>query len=148
MNFTVRPPTIDEWRAIAALLEEAGLPLDGAQEHVSDFLLAVADAAVVGCAAMEGHGAAGLLRSVAVAPLLQRRGVGKMLVSRLLLQAGERGIKRVYLLTVTAAEYFERMGFRRQSIEQAPGELQQSAEFRGACPASAIFMELVLPDPN
>lgn len=147
MNVTLRPATSKDWRAIASLLEESGLPLDGAQAQLSAFLVALVDRNVLACAALEVHEDVGLLRSVAVAPLLRGKGVGKLLVARHLVEAAQRGITGVYLLTTTAAEYFERLGFRREAIAGAPSALRNSAEFQGACPASATFMALVPTPP-
>jgi N-acetylglutamate synthase-like GNAT family acetyltransferase len=143
-NVVLRPATRDDWPAIASLLELSQLPLDGAREQVSGYLLATRDGEIVGCAGAEVYGDAALLRSVAVAPGSRRQGVGKMLVRRLLQEAWRRQVSKFYLLTVTAPEYFTQFGFRHEPIEQAPQALKASAEFQGACPASAAFMSLTL----
>ena len=83
-----------------------------------------------------------LLRSVAVAPTLHRRGIARMLVSRLLEESTLRQTAKLCLLTVTASEYFARFGFKRESIDQVPPAVKASAEFQGACPACAAFMSL------
>ena len=50
----------------------------------------------------------------------------------------------LYLLTTTAPDYFRRLGFRALARRHAPAALRESAEFRGACPDSALLMELTL----
>lgn len=99
---------------------------------------------IVGSAALELHGSAGLLRSVAVAPAHRGRGLGRRL-TRAALELGQaRGVETVYLLTQTAGDFFSRLGFRRVPREQAEPLVGASLEFQGACPASALCMALGL----
>lgn len=141
----IRPARPADWDAIAALLSASGLPLDGARDHLDGFLVAERDRAIVGCAAVERHGDAGLLRSVAVAGAGRRRGTGRALVSRALAQARRARLTTIVLLTTTAESYFQRLGFATVTREDVPPTLLASAEFRGACPATATVMRLDLP---
>jgi len=140
----VRPATTSDWRTIKSLLEENRLPLDGAREHLADFFVALIDNVVVGCAGFERHGDLALLRSVAIAPLVQRKGVGALLTARLMDEARRAKVSTLYLLTVTAEEYFAHRGFVRRPIGSAPAALKASAEFQGACPDSAVLMSVSL----
>ena len=133
-----------DWPAVEALLLANKLPLDGAREHLSNSLLALSNGEVVGSAGAEIYGAIALVRSVAVAPGLQKRGIGRLLIERLIQEARSRNASALYLLTVTAPEYFAQYGFKRDKIEQAPQALKASAELQGACPACAAFMALPL----
>lgn len=150
-DFTLRAAGAADWPAVQALLQAHGLPTAGAREHLATFLLAVAGGELVGCAGAEVHGGQGdlaLLRSVAVAPGLQGQGIGQALVQRLLHEATRRGIRRVALLTTSAADWFTRFGFGRVDEAEAPAlrrALAASAELQGACPASATLMALTLP---
>lgn len=143
-NVSLRQAGSADWPAVEALLLANKLPTEGARQHLATTLLASSNGEVVGCAGAEVYGDIALLRSVAVAPGLQRQGIGQLLVERLLLEATRRQIRRLFLLTVTAPEYFARYGFKRGKIEQAPEALKASAEFQGACPACAAFMSLPL----
>lgn len=133
-----------DWPAVSQLLQAHQLPLDGAREHLATFVLATRGAEVIGCAGVERYGDLALLRSVAVAPGLHRQGIGRAMVDLLLQEARRRGVRRLYLLSVTAPEYFAQHGFKRIPREQVPAALKASAEFQGACPACAALMELVL----
>ena len=144
----VRPATSADWPTIVALLESHALPLDGARGHLSDYLVAIADNTVIGVIGLEACGNVGLLRSAAVATSVHGRGVGNALTQQLMVNARTRGICTLHLLTLTASDYFAGFGFERASRAEASVELQASAEFRGACPAQAIFMKLSLPDPD
>ncbi|MFN3979260.1 MAG: arsenic resistance N-acetyltransferase ArsN2 [Caldilinea sp.] len=142
-SITIRTADIEEWPAIAALLTGYDLPLDGAQEHVADFMVAVGENGdIEGVAAIERYQHVGLLRSVAVAS--QGNGVGAALVNHLIATARKQGLRQLVLLTTTAADYFPRFGFRRIERQDAPVAVHTSAEFQGACPASATVMLLEL----
>jgi amino-acid N-acetyltransferase len=137
-----RAATAADWPQVAALLSAVGLPLDGAEAHIDDFVLAERDGAIVGCAGLERYGHAALLRSVAVRTDRQGRGLGEILVHRALAHAAANGVETVALLTTTAAGFFPRFGFRAVERATIPVALHASVEFRAACPASATAMVL------
>jgi amino-acid N-acetyltransferase len=60
-------------------------------------------------------------------------------------QAQVHGVRRVFLLTETAADFFPRFGFRPVARTAVPAAVQQSVEFSSACPASALVMVKELP---
>ena len=94
----------------------------------------------MGCAGLERYGAAGLLRSVAVDPGARGLGIGARLTAYVLDTATRAGIRRVYLLTETAPDFFVRFGFRRIGREEVDPAVRQSAEFAELCPVSAQAM--------
>ena len=122
------------------LLLEQSLPRDGVGDWLDHFWLAEHDGAVVGAAGVELYGASALLRSVAVEPAWRGSGLGRLLTERALDEARVSGAHDVYLLTTTAEGYFPRLGFACIARDEAPEELNASAEFRGACPDSAVLM--------
>jgi amino-acid N-acetyltransferase len=140
----LRGATEGDLGGMEGLLEGARLPTVGVGEALGAFVVAEADGVVVGVAGLEVHGRDGLLRSVVVAPSLQQAGLGRRLTERVLAEARRSGLRRVYLLTETAADYFTRYGFRPIAREDASTEVQGSVEFREACPASAVAMVLEL----
>lgn len=129
---------------ILALLAASKLPRAGIDRHVETALVARDAGRLIGCAAVEVYGAAGLLRSVAVAPDRRGSGLGQELTAAALDLARQRGVKDVYLLTTTADRFFPRFGFSVISRDQIDPALQQSDELRGACPASAVAMRATL----
>ncbi|MGE5587831.1 MAG: arsenic resistance N-acetyltransferase ArsN2 [Clostridia bacterium] len=129
---------------VIRILQAAGLPVAGVEEHFDEFIVARApDGTIVGVAGVERYSSSALLRSVAVLPRWRRLNVGRRLVSAQLSRLG-RGT-HVYLLTTTAEGYFHSLGFQRVSESEVLPEVRQSPEFRGACPQSAVIMRLVLP---
>lgn len=126
---------------IRALLQSADLPQeDLTQAHLQDFLVLRESGALVGVAGLERHGADGLLRSVAVAPGRRGGGLGAGLVAAVEAQARTAGLRALYLLTTTAADFFARHGYRRIERREAPAPLQASREFSALCPSTATCM--------
>ncbi len=129
--------------AVEKLLLAALLPLDGVHDALPCFIVAESDGEIVGVAGVEACGVSGkhaLLRSVAVAPEWRSKGLGRTLVSRAIALAEERGAKALYLLTTTAEAYFPTCGFTQATRESVPEDVRATAEFQGACPASATVM--------
>lgn len=129
--------------AVATLLAASGLPLDGVHDALASFVVAEHEGDIVGVAGIEKCGYAGefaLLRSVAVSPAWQSRGVGRMLVSRAIAEAEACGVKALYLLTTTAEGWFPAFGFAVTPRDAVPADIRASAEFKDACPASATVM--------
>jgi amino-acid N-acetyltransferase len=141
---SIGPARRDELPRILALLEEAGLPTDGLEDHLSTTLVARGDGRILGSAAIEPYGPAALLRSVAVSRNMRGTGLGSRLTEAALRLSRELGTARVYLLTETADLFFPRFGFRPVPRSEVPGAVQRSVEFASACPASARAMVLDL----
>jgi N-acetylglutamate synthase-like GNAT family acetyltransferase len=140
---TLRPATPADEPAVAALLTASALPLDGVHEAISSFVVAEDAGSIVGVAGVEACGTTGehaLLRSVAVAPAWRNRRLGRALVTRVIAEAEARGAKALYLLTTTADAYFPSFGFTPTTRDQVPEDVRATAEFKGACPASARVM--------
>ncbi len=143
-SLDIRPATAADWPAIEALLQGLELPLAGAREHLAEMMVARRGSAVVACAGIERYGPDGLLRSVAVEARWQGLGIGRNLVDTLMRRARGDGVVRLWLLTTTAPDYFARLGFRETDRAAVPSAMQASAEFQGACPATARLMSLPL----
>jgi amino-acid N-acetyltransferase len=126
--------------AVERLLTENGLPLDGVRAALSDFVVAQVDGDVIGVAGLEVCCDNALLRSVAVADGWRAHGIGRALVARIISDAEARGIHALYLLTTTAERYFPTFGFEQVERADVPDDVRATAEFRGACPASATVM--------
>ena len=147
MNPTLRPGSSADHAQVTALLERLDLPLAGVPPDLAGFTVAERDGRVVGTAALEQFGTVGLLRSVAVDAAQRGAGLGARLVDHVLDRARAAGIEDVFLLTTTAERYFPRHGFESVPRAEAPAALQASAEFRGACPASAVLMRRRIARP-
>ena len=140
MNVHITRASEADRSSILHLLRDSGLPIDGLVDHLNTALVARDGAAIVGCAALEIYADGALLRSVAVAPAARGHGVGERLTEAAVSLARSFRTPAVYLLTTTAESYFPRFGFVQTTRELVPTGVQQSIEFRSACPTSAIVM--------
>ncbi len=129
---------------IFRLIEQNSLPLAGLEAHLATALVAREERRIVGCAALEIYADGALLRSVAVAPELQRQGAGGQLTAAALELAKSARVPAVYLLTTTAEHYFPRFGFERITRGNVPPGVQTSVEFTSACPSTAVVMRKLL----
>lgn len=125
---------------IRRLLAQSGLPVADLEDSAIEFLVAIADGALVGTVGIERHGDVGLLRSLTVAPAQRGSGLGSRLVGALEAHAAASGVNELVLLTTTARDFFERRGYLEIAREDAPGPVRASAEFRSLCPASSTCM--------
>jgi amino-acid N-acetyltransferase len=145
----LRAATSRDEAAVEALLTASDLPLDGVHDALSCFIVAEDAGDIVGVAGIEACGVTGehaLLRSVAVAPTWRKRGLGRALVTRTIAEAEARGAKALYLLTTTAETYFPSFGFHATARDSVPDDVRSTAEFQGACPASATVMVRTISD--
>ena len=126
--------------AIERLLLASDLPLDGARDAFATGLVAREGGEVVGAAAIEPYGQAGLLRSVAVEQTLRGTGIGRTLVDSSETFARELGIDELYLLTETAEAWFKRRGYLAIEREVVPEPVRGSIEFTTACSSTAVVM--------
>ena len=148
MPIAIEPARAEDVVRVKELLREQHLPLDGLDDHLDTLLVAREDARVVGSVALELYDDGALLRSLAVAPVVQGQGVGRLLTESVVRLARERGVRDVFLLTTTAQHYFPRFGFETVDRVEVPEAVRQSVEFRSACPASAIAMRARVADAN
>ncbi|WP_198468703.1 arsenic resistance N-acetyltransferase ArsN2 [Acetomicrobium sp. S15 = DSM 107314] len=139
----IRQAKPEDLAVVLRILEAADLPTDGVADWIDNFIVAQTHTGIAGIAGMERYGVYALLRSVVVLPRWRGCGLGRRLVDTLMSKLPE--IKRVYLLTTTANDFFSRLGFKEISWGELPEELRASKELQGACPRSATAMRLSLP---
>lgn len=130
--------------AIEALLSDAQLPLDGAAAAFGTGIIVRDGDRIVGAAALEPYGSAGLLRSVVVAADERGTGVGRLVVGAAEDLARELGLKELYLLTETAIDWFPRLGYSPVDREVVPAAIRESIEFRVLCADSGVAMRRVV----
>lgn len=138
----------EEKELVVSLLKKTDLLTEDLPAGLRNFLLAKQDGTLVGVAGLELFGPVGLLRSVAVSPTHQGKGIAGQLVGQLLTGADERGLEAIYLITTTADHYFGRYGFAPVNREQVPETIQQTRQFSSLCPSSAVVMKRNLKHQN
>ena len=136
----VRPLGRDDLDAARTLLAASELPVDDLANPAISLIGAFQGHDLVGVIGLEPCEQVGLLRSLAVAPAHRGRGVARELCDRLLAVARERGIRTLYLLTMTAADYFAKLGFAVIDRDAAPSSVRGTAQYTSLCPSSARVM--------
>lgn len=139
-EITFRPVAAADWPAVEALLVAARLPLDGASDHLANFVVGERDGRMLCVGGFEQYGKVALLRSMAVEDYQRGTGIGQQLLESVRALARGQGVAELYLLTTTAANFFGRHGFSVIARAETPLALQASREFQGVCPASATAM--------
>jgi amino-acid N-acetyltransferase len=114
-TLTLRRGDAGDLAEILSLLERSALPTADVHEARPDFVLASDGAVLIG--------------------------VGGTIVRRLEGLARDQSIAEIVLLTQTAKAFFLQHGYREISRDQAPAAVQESAEFRTLCGASATCMQ-------
>jgi len=126
---------------VEPLLTPSGLPTADLRDGAKVVLFGcITDGHLRGIVGLEIHGQVALLRSLAVPPSERGTGLGAALVSRAEQYAARRGVDTVYLLTTTAAGFFERRGYSHVSRQAAPTAIASTTQFSDLCPSSSAFM--------
>lgn len=130
---------------VLGLLQDSGLPhqdIDAAR--LNDFLIAVGGKTVLGTVGLERYGSDALLRSLVVRPESRWTGLGTQLAAAMEEHAKTAGVANLYLLTMTAADFFARRGYEILARSAAPQALQETAEFSSLCSSQAVCMRKFL----
>jgi amino-acid N-acetyltransferase len=136
----LEPATAADLAEIRSLLERVHLPSSDVGGPHQRFVVARSGSELVGCAALEVHGATALLRSLAVIPARQGLGLGTALYERIMREGAAFGVEQIYLLTTTAEPFFARAGFVRTPRDDVPEAIRRTTEFTALCPATAVCM--------
>jgi UDP-N-acetylmuramate: L-alanyl-gamma-D-glutamyl-meso-diaminopimelate ligase len=141
----ILPATAEDLPRIREILDRTGVgSADLGADRWSDFNVLLDETGVVGCVALEIHDDAGILRSLAVVPELRGRGFGWMLADSVVSRARAAGLRRLYLTTESATDFFaEKLGFRavdRGTVDQGVAQSRHFRESKG----NAVAMRLDL----
>ncbi len=114
--------------------------------QLSHFIIVKDDNALslAGVVGVEQKGDVGLLRSLAVAQAYRRQGLATQLVNKIEEYARSQQIDTLYLLTLTAEDFFAGRGYQKTDRESAPDVLQETTEFKSLCPQTAVCMRKYL----
>ena len=125
---------------VKQFLAESDLPHEDIATHLSNVILAEHNGQLVGNVGLEILDKAGLLRSLAVKDSYRKKGLGINLMHRIIIHAQHNKIKKLFLLTTTAPDFFYMHSFGKIDRERTPQSIQETQEFKDICPASAVCM--------
>lgn len=137
----IRQAEKDDLAGIKSLLKSRHLPFeDLTADALSFFIIAVSGNKTAGCAGFEAYGNYALLRSVAVAEEAAGCGTGRALVAAVEKKMAASGIQSVFLLTTDAVSFWIHSGYTVVERDSAPSAVQNSFEYKSACPRTAQLM--------
>ena len=139
MTDLVGTPVSGDDAGLRAALLAAGLPVDDLAEPGRLFWRFEAMGQPVGYGGLEPLGAHALLRSLVVRPEARGQGHGQMMAKRLLALAAEGGAQSAWLLTTTAAAFFEALGFTRAERRDAPAAVLATRQASSICGAAPLL---------
>ncbi|MEI6638874.1 MAG: arsenic resistance N-acetyltransferase ArsN2 [Chlorobiaceae bacterium] len=133
--------TIAELDQILSLLAESGLPVsDISHDHCPLFFGIQSDFCLKAVIGLELFGSVGLIRSLAVSKDCRGQRVGRQLVDFAAYYAAERGVETVFLLTTTAAVFFQQLGYEQVARSDVPQAIRTTSQFSSLCPASSVVL--------
>jgi amino-acid N-acetyltransferase len=149
----VRPARVRDARAIKSLIDHyAGKVVLGKElvtlyEDIQEFRVAEDEGHIVGCGALHVLWEdLAEIRTVAVDPMEKGRGVGHLIVDRLIEHAADLGLSRIFVLTFET-EFFGKHGFRPIADTPVPPEVYDEIR-RSPDEGVAQFLDLAHVKPN
>lgn len=131
-------PTIEK------ILQKEKLPYQDVNAENIEFYMAFSDADFVGIVGLEKFSDVALLRSMVVFDKFRNKGYGSKIVNQILEEATAKGIRETFILTTTAKDFFQHLGFEIIEREDVPNDIKSTTEFTSLCPASATCMHINL----
>ncbi|MDJ1370919.1 amino-acid N-acetyltransferase [Gulosibacter molinativorax] len=154
-QFTIRPARTDDVVGIQALIQPMvdqnillGKGLVVLYEAVQEFVVAeTPDGDLVGCGALHVLWRdLGEVRTIASSPAVRGQGVGHAMLERLMVDARELGLERLFCLTFET-EFFGRHGFR--AVDEQVVDTETYREMLHSPDAgTAEFLDLPWVKPN
>jgi len=142
----VMPARLRDLDAIRTLLASEELDFSPVEdEDLVSFLVLRNENGFVGCVSLEVFGEEAILSSLAVDKDARGGGYGWMLADAVVQTAKKRGVKRIYLLTETASDFFAaKLGFRVVDLSTVAPAVAEAKTFRSQADRSPVAMRLDL----
>ncbi|HEY1811854.1 MAG TPA: GNAT family N-acetyltransferase [Kofleriaceae bacterium] len=142
----IRPAQRADMPAVRNVLESVSLTDEPARDdQFPDFFVLRNEKGTVGCVSLAVLGEDAVLRALAVDPEFRGAGYGWMLADMAVGQARWRGVRRIYLLTESASEFFAaKFGFRIVDRSTLGKAVASTETFSAAAGASRVAMRLDL----
>lgn len=130
----------DDLPEVESLLKSNKLCFNDINEHGVYMYSVESDSGHIGYFGYEIYGANALFRSMVVNDDNRGSGYGSEILKLAIDSLRKEKVKEVYLLTNTAAEFFEKQGFERYERSAVPKQIAETSEFVEFCPQDSICM--------
>jgi UDP-N-acetylmuramate: L-alanyl-gamma-D-glutamyl-meso-diaminopimelate ligase len=142
---SVRPAHREDMAAVRHVLELTSLDEPARDEQSGSFFVLRNEEGNVGCVSLEVLGDDAILRALAVDPKYRGAGYGWMLADMAVNHARWRGVRRIYLLTDTASDFFAaKFGFRVVDRSTLSKQVAASETFTRPSAGQQVAMRLDL----
>ena len=141
----MRPAHREDMPAVRRLLSVTSLEEPARDDQQGGFFVLRNEDGTVGCVSLEVLGDDAILRALAVDSKFRGAGYGWMLADMAVGQARWRGVRRIYLLTETASDFFAaKFGFRVVDRSTLSRQVAASEAFARPAGAQQVAMRLDL----
>jgi UDP-N-acetylmuramate: L-alanyl-gamma-D-glutamyl-meso-diaminopimelate ligase len=142
---SMRPAHREDMAAVRRVLSVTSLEEPARDDQQGSFFVLRNEDGTVGCVSLEVLGDDAILRALAVDPKFRGAGYGWMLADMAVSQARWRGVRRIYLLTETASDFFAaKFGFRVVDRSTLSRQVAASETFSRPVGAQQVAMRLDL----
>jgi amino-acid N-acetyltransferase len=139
-NHLADPADLEDLPGVYRLLTECDLPSsDLISSQVRIWVLRKGQD-IIGTIGLELYGDHGFLRSFAVTQPYRKLGMGGRLIDTLIEFSRSQGVHTLHLLTTSAENYFEKIGFKKWDRTEAPETIRGNAQFSTLCSSAAVYM--------
>jgi UDP-N-acetylmuramate: L-alanyl-gamma-D-glutamyl-meso-diaminopimelate ligase len=142
---SMRPAHREDMAAVRRVLSVTSLEEPARDDQQGSFFVLRNEDGTVGCVSLEVLGDDAILRALAVDSKFRGAGYGWMLADMAVSQARWRGVRRIYLLTETASDFFAaKFGFRVVDRSTLSRQVAASETFSRPAGAQQVAMRLDL----
>lgn len=134
------PASQNSFSAAITLLKKNNLPTEDIDPGKQLFVIEEGDE-VVATVAVEYDYNSALLRSLSVAEEKRGLGLGKELVDFIEDYMNKQDVQAIYLLTTTAADFFQKRGYKIIDRSNVPEFIQNTREYSVLCASSSTLMK-------
>lgn len=135
-----RPTRSNELSHLEALLDAHKLCFNDLKSQGVELFSVTNEGKLVGFFGYEVFGESALFRSFIVVPEERGKNYGIHIWNMAKDQLKARRVKDVYLLTNTATEFFEKVGYLPFERSNVPATIAQTSEFTTFCPSDSVCM--------
>lgn len=124
---------------LAELIIHGELPPMFIEEFVEGFVAAEYEGAIIGCGGLEVYGDSGVIRSVVVEAHARGIHIGERMAELLIDDASAAGVTALYLFTMHARAFWQRLGFHDAPLDawQDPPRVSWQYQFISQHPEAA-----------
>jgi amino-acid N-acetyltransferase len=137
------PASQNSFSAAIELLKKNNLPTEDINPGTQLFVVEEGDE-VIATVAVEYDYNDALLRSLSVSEDKRSSGIGAELVDFIEDYVSKQGVRTIYILTTTAANFFSRRGYTLIDRSNVPQFIKDTKEYSVICASSSTLMRKVL----